>query len=400
MVIRNQPDVATVVAANHNESSTNSLTRPLKRKRASRKSVSFSALASYIGIFLLIISLVAVGYQPPQRQASLASVNSQLASTAAASAVDSASSVDTLLATNVAANIADSTNMPIANNVANLSQSLAAESTLAQTDTNVISKPQIVQASADSTTTKQYTTVVGDTIPVIAARYGLTAQTVRWANNMTSDAVEPGRNLTIPPKDGILYTVRTGDTIDSVASKYKADKQLLINYNDLNLSQALPAVGERIIIPGGDLPETERPGYVAPRVTYNTTSNYSGGSAYYSNLAASVGNRYAYGNCTWYTYERRAQLGRPVGSFWGNASTWAYNAAASGYLVDGNPEVGSVMQNGGGYGHVAVIESVNPGVSVTISEMNSYRFGGGFNRIGRGDISWSEAVSGMYRYIH
>lgn len=349
----------------------------------------------------MIISLVAVGYRPPQRQTTLANGNDQLASTAYASDIQPASPVDTLLATNVAANIADTTDMPIANNVANLSQSLTAESSLAQTDTNVISKPQVIDASVDSVTTKKYTAVAGDTIPVIAARYNVSAQTVRWANSLTSDAVEPGRTLAIPPQDGVLYTVRAGDTIDSVAAKYKSDRQLIVDYNNLNLTQTLTAVGSQILIPGGDLPASERPGYVAPRTyTSYTTSSYGIGSASYSNLSASVGNRYAYGNCTWYAYERRSQLGMPVGSFWGNASTWAYNASIAGYRVDGNPEAGAVMENGGGYGHVSVVESVNVGVSVHVSEMNGYRWGGGFNRIASGDIPWGEAVSGMYRYIH
>jgi surface antigen len=180
----------------------------------------------------------------------------------------------------------------------------------------------------------------------------------------------------------------------------KASSLNFTNYNNLNLTQILPAVGSQIVVPGGDLPASERPGYVAPRTYTSYTSSYGSGSASYSNLSASVGNRYAFGNCTWYAYERRAQLGMPVGSFWGNASTWAYNASLAGYRVDGNPEAGAVMANGGGYGHVAVVESVNVGVSVHISEMNGYRWGGGFNRIASGDIPWSEAVSGMYRYIH
>ncbi len=58
------------------------------------------------------------------------------------------------------------------------------------------------------------------------------------------------------------------------------------------------------------------------------------------------------------------------------------------------------MQNGGGYGHVAIVESVNPGVSVTISEMNGFRWGGGFNRVGFGNIPWNEAVGGRYQYIY
>jgi surface antigen len=200
----------------------------------------------------------------------------------------------------------------------------------------------------------------------------------------------------------VLYTVKEGDTAESIASKYKADVNILIHDNNLELSGVTP--GQQLIIANGDLPETERPGYVAPRRTTVSAGvnygNYSGGSGYASNLTAAVGNRYAWGNCTWYAYERRAQLGAPIGSFWGNASTWAYNARLAGIAVDGNPTPGAIMANGGGYGHVAIVEAVNPGVSVTISEMNAYRFGGGFNRIGRGDIPWGDAVSGYYQYIH
>ena len=290
--------------------------------------------------------------------------------------------------------------MPISNNVANLSQSLAVESALSQTDANVISKPQIVQPTANSRAPQKYVAVAGDTTQSVGAKYGVSAQTVRWANNMASDAIEPGRNLTILPFDGTLYTVKAGDTVDSIASKYGGNRASIVADNDLELTGS-PVVGSQILVRNGTLPTTEQPGYVAP-VTRTTTSynSYSGGygSSYSGNISA--GNKYAWGNCTWYAYERRAQLGSPVGSFWGNASTWAYNARMSGFRVDGSPEAGAVMANGGGYGHVAIVESVNPGVSVTISEMNGYRFGGGFARVGHGEISWGEATSGMYQYIH
>lgn len=353
----------------------------------------------------MIMSLVAISYQPPQREASVVTAGAD-GQTGVKNpvALSQITAVDSLMATSIGATIANATDLPVANNVANLSTSLATESMLAQTETNVISKPQVVQITASSVSIQEYVTVAGDTIPSVAQKFGLSAQTVRWANGMTDDAVEPGRKLLIPPVDGILYTVREGDTVESIAAKYGAGQQEIIVYNGLEVS-GQPSVGQRIVVPNGTLPETERPGYQAPRATntraYNGLSGtYSGGSAYASNLRASVGNKYAFGNCTWYVYERRLQLGRPIGSFWGNASTWAMNAAAAGFRVDGNPEVGSIMQNGGGYGHVAVVEAVNPGVSITISEMNGYRFGGGFNRIGRGDISWGEATSGMYRYIH
>lgn len=349
---------------------------------------------------------MAIGYHPPvstpTANAGTPTVTEKATPISKVASTDT--SVDQLMAANIAATVAESAGMPITNNVTSLSQSLTVESLLAQTDTNMISKPQIVQPAADSRTAISYTTVAGDTVPVLAQKYGISAQTIKWANKLTSDAIEPGKTLTIPPVDGIVYTVRDGDTIDSVVSKYKADRSRLVAFNDLELTDKLTP-NTQILIPGGDLPANEQPGYVAPRATTRTTtttssSSYSGGYGTGWSGGMSAGNRYGLGQCTWYAYERRMQLGNPVGGMWGNANTWAYAAAANGFLVDGNPTPGAIMQNGGGYGHVAIVEAVNPGVSVTISEMNGYRFGGGWNRVGHGDISWGEVVSGMYKYIH
>ena len=404
MIIRNHE--AVMGNAQPRQFDTSTPVKRSKKRTGIFHTLSLSSIASYMGVFLLIVSVVAISYQPPKREASVVTPNGPTAGVSqAAASVSPTASVDSLMATTVGATIADSTGLPVANNVANLSQSLATESMLAQTDTNVISKPQIVQPTANAKSVQEYTTVAGDTVPLIGQKYGISAQTIKWANGLTSDAVEPGRKLTILPVDGILYTIRPGDTIDSIAARYGANRQDIVTINDLELSGE-PTAGQRLTIPNGNLPENERPGYQAPTTTRRNpvanglTGSYSGGYATTSNLTASVGNKYAFGNCTWYVYERRAQLGMPVGSFWGNATTWAMNAAAAGFLVDGNPTVGSIMQNGGGYGHVAVIEAVNPGVSVSVSEMNGYRFGGGFNRIGRGEIPWSEVMSGMYRYIH
>jgi surface antigen len=398
MIIRNQPSATDEFVANQSESLPSTRASTSLHRRSMRGAVSGTSIASYIGVFLLVVSMVAVGYHPP--------VNSPLAnagadtSTTTANEVSSEATVDQVMATTIAATLAESADLPVTNNVANLSQSLAIESTLAQTDTNVISKPQIIQPAADSRVTQKYIAVTGDNIPLVAQRFGVSATTIKWANKLTSDALEPGRELTIPPVDGIIYTVRSGDTIASIAAKYKADASILRTFNDLELTGD-PAVGAQVIIPGGALPAEEQPGYVAPRRTTTPVySNYSGGYGTSWSGGWSAGNRYAWGNCTWYAYERRMQLSNPVGSFWGNATTWAYSASAAGYPVDGNPTPGAVMQNGGGWGHVAIVEAVNPGVSVTISEMNGYRFGGGFGRVGNGSISWGEATSGMYRYIH
>ena len=403
MIIRNQPNPL----APGQGSTIETVTTTVGRKARSRRlgNISGAAIASYVGVFLLVVTLVMVGYQPPVHQTVLAANTSQATSTSNTTSTTNApaATVDQLTAANLASSLAETTDMPISNDVANLSQSLTVESQLSQTDTNVIGKPQVVNPSANTRTMKHYTTVAGDTVQSVAQRYGISATTIKWANNLTSDALEVGKTITIPPVDGIIYIVKSGDTLDSIASKYKADKSLIITYNDLE-SSGEPAVGTSLIIPGGDLPSNEQPGYVAPTTTRTTNgvsySTYSGGYGSSYSGGVSSGNRYSYGQCTWYVYERRMQLGMPVGGMWGNAYSWGFMAQASGYLVDNNPTVGAVMQNSGGYGHVAVVEAVNPGVSVSISEMNAYRFGGGWNRVGRGDISWSEATSGYYKYIH
>lgn len=356
-----------------------------------------TTVAAYAGVFLLIMSMVAIGYQPPQKMDSVANA---ITSEAVESTAIDQPSVDELVATNVAAGIAERAELPIASNVANLSVSLAAESQLAQTDSNVITKPQIVQPTADSREVVYYTTKAGDTVTQLSQEFGIAATTIKWANNLNSDALEPGRQLTIPPIDGVIYTVKAGDTLDSIAQKYGADKSRIVVFNDLELTGIAP--DQKLIIPGGNLPETERPGYVAPRS--GSRSSSSGGFGINAQLAgASAGNRYAANNCTWYAYERRMQLGRPIGSFWGNASTWAMYASAAGYAVNGNPAAGAVMQNGGGYagyGHVSVVEQVVPGQYVRVTEMNAYRGGGGYGIVSTFDVPWGEAVSGMYRYIH
>lgn len=333
--------------------------------------------------------MVAIGYQPPQKMDTVA--NAADTTQAGGPPTPAQPSVDQLVATNIAAGIAERAELPIANNVANLSLSLSAESELAQSSNNIISKPTIVQPTADGREMRAYTAQAGDTMQSIAQRFGVSAETVRWANNISTDAVEANRQLIIPPVDGVVYTVRAGDTIDSIAAKYGADKVRLVAFNDLELGGLTP--GKVIMIPGGVLPANERPGYTAPRRGGAGSGSFTTVNS--SIARASVGNRYAFGNCTWYAYERRAQLGRPVGSFWGNAATWASGARAAGYLVNNTPAVGAVMQNGGGYGHVAIVESVNSDGSITVSEMN---YAGNFNRVTSRTVS--AGVAAGFTYIH
>jgi len=360
-----------------------------------------TVLAAYGGVFALIVSVIAAGYQPPQQeqQATIASASivSAISETPTVTPVaNDQPSVDELVATDVASNLAEQTNMPVATNVANLSVSLAAKTELAQTSDTAIVKPQIVQPTATSREITTYVVKAGDTVQSIAAANNLSADTVRWANNIVGDSITPGKTVTIPPIDGVVYTVKAGDSADSIASTYSASKDRIISFNDLEISGVQS--GARIVIPGGVLPETQRPGYQAP-VSRATT--YSGGTGYRVSSGisgVSAGNKYAWGNCTWYAYERRVQMGRPVGSYWGNAKTWAFYARQDGFPVDRTPSVGAVLVDLAGYfGHVAVVEGVADNGDITISEMNNYAYGG-FGVVDRRTISAGQAAA--YQYIH
>jgi surface antigen/LysM repeat protein len=347
----------------------------------------------------MVVSMVAVGYRSPNQ----ADVVANLASNPGISA-ESAPSVDQLLTTTIAANLAEKANLPVAANVANLSVSLAARSELAQTDETIMNKPQIIQPAANNRDITTYTTKQNDTVGSVATAYGISNDTLKWANNLSSDALEPGRELIILPVDGVRYTIKSGDTIDSLAEKYKASQDRIIAFNDLELVGA--PVNKTIIIPGGVLPETERPGYVSPRSNYRAPA--SGGSRESGQIVpsafsnASAGNRYAFGNCTWYAYERRAQLGRPIGSFWGNANTWDSSGMSAGFTVNKTPAPGAIIQWNeysepyiGYAGHVGIVESVNPDGSITITEMNNGAYGG-FNRVNSRTFVPSAAIS----FIH
>jgi surface antigen len=309
----------------------------------------------------LVASVVSVGYQSPIEQ----QVASQ-SDTPRTMQLDNPS-VDQLQAAELAASTAQIANLSVTSNVTNLSITLGAKSELAQVSDTVLSKPQIVQSGTGQRGITEYTIVVGDNAQSVADRFGISKQTLKWANGLSNDALTPGSKVAIPGIDGVVYTVKSGDSVDSIAAKYGTAKERIITYNDLEVSGLVE--GQRIVLPDGVLPVAERP---ESQVQRTTTPARSTGSSYYANAAA-VGNRYDYGYCTWYAYNRRAELGRPVGSFWGNASTWAGFARASGYLVNNTPEVGAVMQNSylaGGYGHVAVVESIGADGSFTVSEMN------------------------------
>ncbi len=394
MIIRNQTDPSLGLA-----STTTALRQQVLHKqtgiRKKSSAPSASKIAAYAGAFLLLVAVVAIGYESPQQASSQVAMVTDQSQTPSAVSEDVAPSVDQVVATSVAADLAGRANLPIVRNIESMAISLSAKSDLAQTDNSAITKPQIIQPNSSRTDVITYTTIDGDTIPSVAAKFGLTADSVRWSNDLgNTDIVPAGKALSILPTDGLLHTVAGGDTLESIASKYNTRADRITTVNNLELSAI--AAGQRLIVPGGIKPAPPAP-VATPRSQNQSFGGNLGGSRIGTNVFATAGNRYAAGNCTWYVYERRAQMGRPVGSFWGNANTWASSARAAGFVVSRMPTAGSILVDQAGYfGHVAVVERVLGNGDIVITEMNNYAYGG-YNIVNDRTISAGQASA--YQYI-
>ena len=102
---------------------------------------------------------------------------------------------------------------------------------------------------------EQYVVKNGDTLSSIAQDKEITVETIKWANNLTSDLVRPGQTLDIPPADGVLVTVKKGDTLSSLAKKYSASDQAIADFNFLDYPFTLES-GVQLFIPEGRMPTT------------------------------------------------------------------------------------------------------------------------------------------------
>ncbi|MBI2017797.1 M23 family metallopeptidase [Candidatus Daviesbacteria bacterium] len=107
---------------------------------------------------------------------------------------------------------------------------------------------------------EDYTVKDGDTLSSIAKDKGVSIETIRWANNLTSDAIKPDQTLKILPVTGVSHTVKSGETLESVAKKYSAEAQAIMDFpfNDVPDDFKL-RVGQLLIVPDGSPPEAAAP---------------------------------------------------------------------------------------------------------------------------------------------
>ena len=107
---------------------------------------------------------------------------------------------------------------------------------------------------------QEYTLSADDTLWTIANFYGLTAEAIAFANGITDPYhLQVGRRIMIPPLEGALYTVAAGDTVESVAARFKVDPAVIRDYNHLYLEPERFAPGQLIFVQNAALPTLPPP---------------------------------------------------------------------------------------------------------------------------------------------
>lgn len=216
----------------------------------------------------------------------------------------------------------------------------------------------------------EYVVEGGDTLSSIAKKFSneklgieIDSESIAYLNGFsTSKVLRPGDKIKIPPVSGVIVTVRSGDTIYSLAKKYGLPSAQPIvdwTYNTFVDDEKFTlAVGQTLVIPGGE-PPAETPSLRAPR-RVNTTP-FAAGNGQFSWPTSGIISQ----NFSWY------HTGVDVA----NGSGTPVTAADSGRVV-------SVLYQNFGYGYHVIVDHGN-GYQTLYGHLSTISVAEGEN-VGRG----------------
>ena len=118
----------------------------------------------------------------------------------------------------------------------------------------------------------------GDSLAAIAKMFGVSVNTIRWANDLVNGQIKAGDTLIILPISGVQYEIKKGDTLESIAKKFGGDVTEIRLFNGLTPDQKL-AVGDSLIIPDGEL--SAAPTVKKPAVSNSTNNGKPVPAGYY-----------------------------------------------------------------------------------------------------------------------
>jgi murein DD-endopeptidase MepM/ murein hydrolase activator NlpD len=101
----------------------------------------------------------------------------------------------------------------------------------------------------------------GDTVQGIAAAFGIQPETIMWANPIIEDLpdlLRIGQEVVILPIDGVYHEVKAGDSLASIAAKYKVEVNAITGaanqWNGLQPPDYFISAGMKLIVAGGTKP--------------------------------------------------------------------------------------------------------------------------------------------------
>lgn len=143
----------------------------------------------------------------------------------------------------------------------------------------VSSAEPTAEPAAPRTSIVTYTVSSGDTLSTISQQFGISLNTLLWANNLTvRSVIKPGMELTILPVSGVQHTVKSGDTLSAISKKYSVGTDAILSYNNLASADSL-RIGQSLIVPGGQLTAPPAPSRtVAVKDIFTTAPAGSGGT--------------------------------------------------------------------------------------------------------------------------
>ncbi|MBF7017632.1 CHAP domain-containing protein [Staphylococcus durrellii] len=310
-----------------------------------------------------------------------------------------------------------------------------------KTITSSIFSLSLIGLLGHSASASQSHTVSGEEtqISILAEKYASTTSDIIKLNAFAPNTtyVVEGTTILLPNED--IVEVKTGDTLYKISTKYKVSLERIYELNP-NLTESIQE-GQLIAItekgsahlspfdnnsnantqqeqfkPSTDAAQQQTyPTVQTYQYTYkynnkpsnhyymNTHApNYELNHSKYTQQPSSISQRYNvtghnnyydWGQCTYYAFDRRQQLGKSIGTLWGDANNWASAAQNQGFKVNNQPSVGAVFQTTAGpFGHVGVVEKTNQDGSIVVSEMNWQ---------GLGKKSYRTITNtSAYQYIH
>ena len=113
---------------------------------------------------------------------------------------------------------------------------------------SVIIKPvSIPTAAMPSRKAILYRVKDGDTLDSVAQAFAITLREVTWSNPGLRLPLKAGQTLSLPPMPGVVATVKPGDSAAGLAARYGVDPTDLLGFNNIRAEQMTP--GMKLVVP-------------------------------------------------------------------------------------------------------------------------------------------------------